>query len=88
MTVGDAGNAADADTGYGAVVYEYRMGKYDVTAGQYAVLECRSEGVGPVWSVQREYGLFAGKAGLDIKNAAARREIIVTRCRASWTTAR
>ena len=36
VTVGDAGNAADADTGYGAVAYEYRIGKYDVTAGQYA----------------------------------------------------
>jgi formylglycine-generating enzyme required for sulfatase activity len=35
VRVGDAGNAADADTGYGVVGYEYNMGKYDVTAGQY-----------------------------------------------------
>jgi formylglycine-generating enzyme len=35
VTVGDAGNAADA-TGFGAVGYEYRMGKYEVTSSQYA----------------------------------------------------
>ena len=34
VTVGNAGNAADT-TGYGAVAYEYQIGKYDVTIGQY-----------------------------------------------------
>jgi formylglycine-generating enzyme required for sulfatase activity len=34
VTVGDAGNTADA-TGFGAVSYTYQMGKYDVTAAQY-----------------------------------------------------
>jgi formylglycine-generating enzyme required for sulfatase activity len=34
VTVGDAGNTADS-TGYGAVAYEYNIGKYEVTAGQY-----------------------------------------------------
>ncbi len=34
VTVGDAGNAADA--GYGAVAYEFEIGKYEVTIGQYA----------------------------------------------------
>ena len=34
VTVRDAGNAADT-TGYGAVGYEYGIGKYDVTIGQY-----------------------------------------------------
>ncbi len=34
VTVGDPGNAADT-TGYGAVNYEYQIGKYDVTIGQY-----------------------------------------------------
>jgi formylglycine-generating enzyme required for sulfatase activity len=33
--VGDAGNAADT-TGDGAVPYEYQIGKYEVTLGQYA----------------------------------------------------
>jgi formylglycine-generating enzyme required for sulfatase activity len=35
VPVGDAGNAADT-TGYGAVAYDYQIGKYDVTIGQYA----------------------------------------------------
>ncbi len=34
VTVGNPGNGAD-DTGYGSVNYAYRMGKYEVTAGQY-----------------------------------------------------
>lgn len=37
VTVGDAGNANDPATGgLGAVNYEYRIGKYEVTIGQYA----------------------------------------------------
>jgi sulfatase modifying factor 1 len=35
ITVGNAGNAADF-TGYGAVGYEYQIGKYEVTNAQYA----------------------------------------------------
>jgi len=34
VTVGDAGNAND-NYGYGGVAYEYRIGKYEVTIGQY-----------------------------------------------------
>lgn len=34
-TVGDTGNVADG-TGYGAVSYEYRISKYEVTNAQYA----------------------------------------------------
>jgi formylglycine-generating enzyme len=34
VPVGNAGNAAD-DTGYGAVSYNYSIGKYEITAGQY-----------------------------------------------------
>lgn len=34
-TVGNAGNAADT-TGYGAVSYQYRISKYEVTNAQYA----------------------------------------------------
>jgi len=44
VTVGDAGNAADtaymndsnSTTGYGSVGYEFNIGKYEVTIGQYA----------------------------------------------------
>jgi len=35
-TVGNAGNAADPTTGFGAVGYEYRIGTYEVTNAQYA----------------------------------------------------
>ncbi len=35
VPVGDPGNVADT-TGYGAVSYNYQMGKYDVTNAQYA----------------------------------------------------
>ncbi len=34
VPVGNVGNAADS-TGYGAVDYEYNIGKYEVTSGQY-----------------------------------------------------
>jgi formylglycine-generating enzyme len=39
VTVGDVGNAADtryANPGYGSVNYAYKIGTYEVTAGQYA----------------------------------------------------
>lgn len=35
VTVGNAGNAADPSTGYGAVGYNYQIGKYEVTNAQY-----------------------------------------------------
>ena len=33
VTVGDPGNVADPDTGYGSVKYAYHIGEYDVTIG-------------------------------------------------------
>ncbi len=33
--IGHAGNGADTNTGYGAVDYEYRIGKYEVTIDQF-----------------------------------------------------
>ena len=35
VTVGNAGNSADPLTGYGAVGYDYKIGKYEVTNAQY-----------------------------------------------------
>jgi len=35
VAVGDKGNTADTLTGYGSVGYNYNIGKYEVTAGQY-----------------------------------------------------
>ncbi len=36
MTVGDIDNRVDRNSGYGSVSYEYQIGKYGVTNGQYA----------------------------------------------------
>ena len=36
VPVGNAGNAADPLTGYGAVGYDYAIGKYEVTLNQYS----------------------------------------------------
>lgn len=35
VTVRDAGNAPDPETGWGAVPYEYQIGKFEITATQY-----------------------------------------------------
>ena len=35
VPVGNPGNPYDPETGYGGVAYEYQIGKYEVTAGQY-----------------------------------------------------
>jgi formylglycine-generating enzyme required for sulfatase activity len=35
VTVGNPGNAPDPTTGYGRVDYEYQIGKYEITQGQY-----------------------------------------------------
>jgi len=50
VTVGDAGNAAD-DTGYGAVDYEYRIGKYEVTNAQYCAFLNAVAGVSDTYNV-------------------------------------
>jgi formylglycine-generating enzyme required for sulfatase activity len=36
VPVGNPGNPADPSTGFGSVAYNYNIGEYDVTAGQYA----------------------------------------------------
>lgn len=37
VNVGDAGNPADIETGYGAVGDQYAIGKYEVTVSQYVI---------------------------------------------------
>jgi formylglycine-generating enzyme len=51
VPVGNAGNAADV-TGFGAVGKEYRIGKYEITAGQYA------EFLTHVAAMSDSYGLY------------------------------
>jgi sulfatase modifying factor 1 len=45
VTVGNAGNTAD-DTGFGAVGYNYQIGKYEVTADQWAAVIAADPSVG------------------------------------------
>jgi formylglycine-generating enzyme len=60
VPVGDINNAADTQvmndstTGYGSVGYAYGIGKYDVTAGQYAAF------LNAVASTSDTYGLYNG----------------------------
>jgi sulfatase modifying factor 1 len=59
VAIGDPGNTADTQvmtndgtTGYGSVGYEYNIGKYEVTAGQY------TEFLNAVANVSDAYGLY------------------------------
>lgn len=73
VTVGNPGNAPDmryATPGYGAVAYEYRIGKFEVTAGQYtaflnAVADTDTYGLynGDMWA--SNYGCKIERTGED-----------------------
>jgi len=58
VTVGDPGNVADPDTGYGAVSYVYQMDKYDVTIGQYTAF------LNSVATTSDPYGLYNANMAL------------------------
>ncbi|WP_332835102.1 formylglycine-generating enzyme family protein [Geminisphaera colitermitum] len=58
VTVGDIGNVADS-TGFGSVSYEYQIGKYEVTNGQYAAF---LNAVG-VTSTNNALGLYNSNMG-------------------------
>ncbi|MFM9011246.1 MAG: formylglycine-generating enzyme family protein, partial [Planctomycetota bacterium] len=69
-TVGDKGNAAD-DTGYGAVGYDYRIGTYEITIGQYATFlnaVARTDTYG-LYSENMAFSTFAGIARLGSPGA-------------------
>ncbi len=77
VTVGDAGNAADSVTGYGAVGYSYKIAKYDVTAGQYcqflnAVAASDPYGVYTLWMAPLNNLPYpaAGKFGIVQKGSS------------------
>ncbi|MGA2501873.1 MAG: PEP-CTERM sorting domain-containing protein, partial [Tepidisphaeraceae bacterium] len=61
VPVGDAGNAADTNTGslYGAVAYNYNIGTCDVTLSQYAAF------LTSVASSTDTYGLYNPSLGAD-----------------------
>ncbi len=57
VSVGNAGNTAD-DTGYGAVGYNYRIGKFEVTAADWAAVRAADPNVGDAgnWSGSQPTG--------------------------------
>lgn len=61
VPVGNAGNAADPTTGYGAVGYDYGIGKYEVTLNQYCVF---LNAVGATDT----YGLYNTSMGADLNS--------------------
>src|SRR6266542_693454 len=58
VPVGNAGNAADLATGYGAVTSSYFIGKYEVTNSQYAAFLNSKAASDPL-------GLYNGSMGLN-----------------------
>ena len=72
VTVGNAGNAADT-TGYGAVNYEYQIGKYDVTIGQYTAFLNAVDpgGTNPYGLYRSEMGTNLNIAGISFTAGAA-----------------
>ena len=63
VLVDNAGNANDS-TGYGAVSYDYRIGKYEVTAGQYAEFLNKVAGV-DAYGLYNTNMLRAGYGGIS-----------------------
>jgi formylglycine-generating enzyme len=66
VQVGNAGNAADPATGYGSVAYNYAIGKYDVTIGQYTSF------LNAVAATDT-YGLYQPAMGTDLNVAGIAR---------------
>lgn len=61
VPVGNAGNAPDPTTGFGAVSYEYGIGKYEVTLNQYtAFLNAVAK--------TDTYGLYNTRMGTDVNS--------------------
>lgn len=65
VLVGNAGNVADT-TGFGAVPYEYQIGKYEVTIGQYAAFLNAAAKADP-------YGLYSPSMETDLNIAGIAR---------------
>lgn len=61
VPVGNAGNANDPTTGYGAVGYDYGIGKYEVTLNQYSVF------LNAVAKTDT-YGLYNTSMGTDLNS--------------------
>jgi formylglycine-generating enzyme len=66
VNVGEAGNLADPATGYGAVGYDFRISKHEVTIGQYADFLNAKAQTDP-------YGLYNQSMGSDLNIAGISR---------------
>ena len=62
VAVGDQGNAVD-NTGYGRVVYDYNISKYEVTIGQYTAF------LNAVAATNDPYGLYNPGMATDLNSA-------------------
>jgi sulfatase modifying factor 1 len=69
VTVGNPNNIADL-SGYGSVGYEYRIGRYDVTIGQYAAF------LTAVAATSDPYGLYNPSMGTDLNVAGITRTLL------------
>lgn len=67
VAVGDAGNNADPATLFGGVDYDYNIGKYAVTIGQYARF------LNAVATISDSYSLYRPEMESDINTAGIRR---------------
>ena len=72
VPVGNAGNANDT-TGYGGVAYEYGIGKYDVTIGQYTAFLNAVDpgGTNPYSLYNSRMGTDGNIAGISFTSGAA-----------------
>lgn len=53
--IGHAGNSADSLTGYGAVDYTYKIGKYEVTAGEFKMAVAADDRIADDFSGSGDY---------------------------------
>lgn len=82
VTVGNAGNAADT-TGYGAVAYEYQIGKYEVTNAQYGAFlnaKASADSYGLYNTSMSTYGITrsgsSGSYSYSVTGALANRPVV------------
>lgn len=94
VSVGNPGNAADS-TGYGAVGYEYRIGKYEVTNAQYcqflnAVAKSDTNGLYHIWMSSQTAGGInqAGTDGSHVYTVKQGYENRPVNCVTFWDVAR
>jgi sulfatase modifying factor 1 len=63
VPVGNVGNAAEPSTTYGAVSYNYNIGKYEVTEGQYTAF------LNAVATASDTYSLYNSYMATDFSNS-------------------